>query len=224
MPLTGPTIFHTSASSDGRRTWGELKRELARPVNDNDDGVLATASDCLVSAVRALNRFIWPHERLTVDISLVSGTDTYALPSAFKRELACYLLDNGRRNVRLLYMGLEEFLGNYSLKQDGQPNIYTFENIHETGRITFWPRPASAYTARLSYYRRSGSRYQDAEVPDWDEEFEEVVVQWAWMEMVKRMPGGENQAKLAAATRAAMQARAELVQAVTSRGDSVGLQ
>lgn len=227
MPLTGPTIFHTSASSDGRRTWGELKRELARPVNDNDDGVLATAGDCLTSAVRALNRFIWPHERLQVNITLVSGTDTYALPSAFKREMACYLLDtgtNGRPFHRLAYMGIEELLGEYSLKIDGQPTAYSFQNIHETGRVTFTPRPNAAYYARIWYYRRTGSRYQDVEIPDWDEEFEEVVLQWAWMEMVKRMPGSENQAKLATATRAAMQARAELVQAVTSRGDSVGLQ
>lgn len=223
MPLIGPTIFHTSASGDGRRTWGELKRELTRPVNDNDEGVLATASDCLTSAVRALNRFVWPHERLSFDITLASGTDSYSLPSAFKRELSAYLLDSGRPNVRLFYIGYEEYLGQYSLKQDGQPTLYTLQNIHETGQVTFWPRPSSAYTARLSYYRRSGSRYQDAEIPDWDEEYEEVILQWAWMEMCKRMPGQEYQAKLGPATRAAMQARAELVQAVTSRGDSVGI-
>ena len=222
MPLTGPTIFHTSASGDGRRTWGELKRELARPINDNDDGVLATAGDCLTSAVRSLNRFIWPHERLSVDLSLTSGVATYALPSAFKREAACYLLSGGREDIRLSFVPIDELHGAYSLKQDGQPTIYTLVNTHETGQVTFWPRPSSSYTARLWYFRRSGSRYQDSEIPDWDEEFEEVIVQWAWMEMVKRMPGGENQAKLRDARQAAWTARAEYVQSLTSRGDSVG--
>jgi hypothetical protein len=192
-------------------------------VNDNDEGVLATAGDCLTSAVRTLNRFIWPHERLQVDISIVSGTDTYSLPSAFKREMAGYLTDSGRPNHRLAYMAVEEALGEYSLRIDGKPVAYYFQNIHETGQVTFLPKPNAAYTARLWYYKRSGSRYRDEEVPDWDEEFEEVVQQYAWMEMVKRMPGSENQGKLADARRAAAQARAELVQAVTSRGDSVGL-
>jgi len=225
VPLTGPTIFHTSSAGDGRRTWGELKRELARPVNDNDDGVLATAGDCLTSAVRTLNRFIWPHERTQVDITIVSGTETYALPSAFKREMAGYLLDGvgGRPTQRLVHMGIEEMLGSYSLKVGGKPTLYFFQNIHETGQVTFLPRADSDYYARLWYYKRSGSRYNDAEIPDWDEEFEEVVQQYAWMEMVKRMPGSENQGKLADARRAAAQARAELVQAVTSRGDSVGI-
>ena len=222
MPLTGPTIFHTSSAGDGRRTWGELKRELARPVNDNDDGVLATASDCLTSAVRTLNRYCWPWELVTHDFTSTANTDTYALPSAFKREMAAYIMSSGRPNNRLRYMEIADFLGEYSLNQNGQPTIYTLLNTHETGQITLWPRPeVSTYSLRIWYYRRSGTRYQDSEIPDWPEEFEEVAQQWAWYEMMKRMPGYAD--KLPTARSAAMQARAELVSMTQSRGDSVGV-
>ena len=221
MPLTGPGIFPTTTTAIDRRTFGDCKAELARPMNPDDENTLAIAGDSINSAIRAFNRFLWPWEILTQDISFTSGVETYRLDVPFKKPLSFYYTDsNGRRIRRIHWQPYDSFVLEYGLKSDGSPAIYTMRNEFETGLLTVAPRPISSDTAQLDYYRSTPTLQRDETPIEMPEYALEAVMQWAWFEMYKRMPGRERlipQARLDAAS-----ARAELVGLCALRGDQTG--
>ena len=221
MPLTGPGIIPTAAAAVDRRTFGDCKAELARPFNPDDATMLAIAGESLNSALRAYNRFLWPWEVLTQNISLVSGTDAYALDTPFKKPLSLYYTQSSRRSRRIVYQPYDTFIQEYGLKSDGSPTVYTMRNEFETGQLIVYPRPINSDTAVLDYYRNTPSLQRD-EVPiEMPEYALESAMQWAWFEMYKRVRGKGDM--VSGARRDAFAARAELVAFCALRGDQVGV-
>lgn len=221
MPIT---VFPTTSASADRTTFGDLKADLARPVNPDDPTVLAIAGDAVIAALKAYSRYNWPWDVVSQDISIVSGTELYTLNQKFKLPVSCYLLDGASRpDKRLGYMIYASFLEAYSQNWDGEPRLYTIPNAFEGGQVQFYPRPTATYTARLHYYRMGSYRFRDdstpLEIPDYADE---PIRAWAWYEFMMRLGGAANLARVPEARRAALNSRAELVALVNSRGDMVG--
>ena len=223
MPGLGPIVVHTGAAADERRRLIDLKSELARSYNADDESTLAIAQDSINSAIRSYNRFNWPWEVLTHSITLSSDVDAYALPSPFKAPLSAYLLNSGRRDRRLGYYPYDTFSTEYSTRADGEPRVYTLKNVHETGQITFWPMPKSSYSASIDYYRRTPILTSDESPIDVPPEAEEAIMQWAFYEFVKRVGGEFGAARIQTAYAEAREARASLVAMVSERGDTEGV-
>ena len=223
MPGVGPIIVSTGVAASDRRTFRELKDELARSYNPDDETTLAIAGEAINAAIRSYNRFNWPWEILTHSISITADVDTYALPQAFKSPLSAYLLNSSRRNRRLGYMPYETFSTEYALNGNGEPRIYTLKNVHETGLVTYWPRPQSSYDAEVDYYRRTPIMRSDNDPLDVPMEAEEGILSWAWYEFVKRIGGEFGASRIGAALSEARMSRSELVYMVSERGDSIGV-
>lgn len=222
MAGLGGFVSPTGAAATDRRTFLELKNELAMAANPDDEVTLAIAGMAINAAIRSYNRYNWPWEVLEQDISISSGTESYALTQPFKAPLSCYLLESSRPHNRLGFIPWTSFINEYSHDYDGQPTIYTLENVHENSQITFWPRPQSSYTARLWYYRRTPVMKNDSEPFEALPEAEEAYMAWAWYEFVKRL-GGDWLNRLGTAYADARSARAELVAMVAERGDQIGV-
>ena len=210
----------TAAAAVDRRTFGECKTELARPYNADDETTLAIAGEALNSAVRAYNRFLWPWEVLTQNITVVAGTDAYALDTPFKKPLSLYFTQSGRKWKRIAYEPYDSFVQNYWIKSDGSPVMYTLRNEFETGQLTVWPRPISGDTMQLDYYRNTPSLQRDETPFEMPEYALEAMMQWAWFEMNKRMRG--NEGRISQSRQDAFAARAELVAMCALRGDQIG--
>src|SRR5688572_29990081 len=179
MPGVGPLIVPTGVAAGDRRTYGELKAELARMYNPDDANALAVAGDAINQAIRVYNRYNWPWEVLTHQVSVVADVDSYPLPQPFKAAMSGYLTDSGRKHQRLAYIPYETFVAEYDLKQNGGPYYYTLKNTHETGQVTVWPRPQSAATAEFDYYRRTPMLKSDAAPLEMPGEAEGAMMQWA---------------------------------------------
>ena len=221
MPIT---VFPTSAASSDRTTFGELKQNLARAINPDDETTLQIAGDSIVTALKVYARFNWPWDVVSVDISVVSGTELYSLPQKFKLPISCYELDGGGRPKRRIgYIPYASFLESYQQNQDGAPELYTVPNAFEAGQALFYPRPTSSFTAKLSYYRMGAFRFRDDSeplgVPDYADE---PIRAWAWYEMLKKLGGAGNINRIPSARSDALAARAELVALVNSRCDMLG--
>jgi hypothetical protein len=158
---------------------------------------------------------------LTQNISFVSGTDAYALDTPFKKPLSLYYTSSSRRSRRIIYQPYDTFIQEYGLKSDGSPTIYTMRNEFETGQLIVYPRPIGSDTAVLDYYRNTPSLQRDEAPVEMPEYALEAVMQWAWMEMFKRVRGQQN--RVPDARRDAFAARAELVGLCALRGDNVGV-
>ncbi len=223
MPIAfGPTVVPTSSAAIDRRTFGEIKRELAAPYNPDDDTTLALAADAWNSAIRAYNRYCWPWELLTVDLAIVAGTDTYALPQAFKMPKAASRLDTSSRPYRrLIYQPYDSFVDNYQSNLTATEWMYTLRNVFETGQVTFYPVPSAADTVRLWYYRRTPTLRRDEEPVEAPEEACEAMMDWARYLLVSGKISDAGRIDIA--YRQAMMSRAELVAFALDRGDSVGL-
>ena len=221
MPIT---VFPTTSASADRTTFGDLKADLARSINADDPTVLALAGDAVISALKIYSRFNWPWDLISQDISVVSGTDTYALAQKFKLPMAAFMLDGSSRpDKRITYIPYGAFLESYSANQDGEPRLYTIPNAFESGQVQLYPRPASTYNIRLHYYRMAAYRFRTddtpLEIPDYADE---AIRAMAWYELLKKLGGNANIARLPSARADAMSARAELVALVNSRGDVLG--
>lgn len=223
MPGVGLLVVSTGQAASDRRIFGDLKAELARTYNPDDETTLAIAGEAINSAIRSYNRFNWPWEILTHSLTLAVDTDSYALPQAFKAPLALHLLTSGRKNKKLGYFPYESFVTEYDLNASGEPRYYTLKNVHEAGQVTVWPRPQSAYTAEIDYYRRTPTLKADDHPLDVPMEAEEAILQWSFYEFVKRIGGEWGAGRIISAQAEARMARSELVTMVTERGDSIGV-
>lgn len=224
MPGLGPIVVSTGAAAADRRTFAELKGELARTYNPDDPNTMAVAGDSIRAAIQAFNRCNWPWEVLTHQGTLAANAETMALPQPFKAPLSAHILQNGRKWKRLAYMPYETYLAEYDLTAVGEPRCYSLQNQFESGLVTFWPRAmGTAYSVEIDYYRRTPIPKADNDPMEMPGEAEEAVMQWAFWEFCKRLGGEFLAGRIAVAKQDAMQARAELVAHVALRGDSVGV-
>jgi hypothetical protein len=222
MPGVGLIVSSSTSPAQERRRLIDLKSELARGYNPDDANTLALAQDAINAAIRVYNRYNWPWEVMSHTLAIASSTSDYTLPTWFKAPLALHLTSSGRKNKRLGYIPYDTFVTEYDLKRDGEPFLYTVKNHHETGQVTLYPRPGSAYTAEIDYYRRTPLLTSDQTPCDFPPEAEEGVMAWAWYEFAKRVGGDFGAARIATAYADARNARTELVAMVAERGDQQG--
>lgn len=117
------------------------------------------------SAIREYNTWLWKFNRVTVDIALASpspaNSDTYDLPTDFAEPNRGKLVDaNGRERDYVQWLPFDEFTIFLPDRQSSTslPMYYTAQNVHETGKVTVYPRLNTASlqwpTLRLYYFRR----------------------------------------------------------------------
>lgn len=222
MPFTGPQVFSTAAAAIDRRTFGDMKSELARPYNPNDETTLAIAGDCVNSAIRKYNRKVWPWEILSADVTFGANDNTQPLPQPFKKPLAAYQLIAPNQDRRLSYIPYESFIEYHSIRATGQPTVYTLRNVFETGQVTVFPIPISSTDVSVFYYRRTPILRKDAEPFEGPPEFEEAILSEARYSIMQRRPGTSG-ILLSDARVAAAVADRELVQFAAMRGDNTGI-
>lgn len=221
MPIfTGPTVLPQSTFAAERSTYIEIKNDLAAEFNRNDPGTLDLAGQAINEAIRWYNRYTWPWEILTTDITIVSGTQTYALPAAFKKELAAYRLVSNREHYRLIYIPFADYINRYQTDINGTIQAYTFQNQFETGQVTFYPRPNAADNVRVYYYRHTPTMRTDEATIELPAYAEGALRQLARYELLKRLGGTDQMAKMGSARADAMQARSELVALCTNNEDA----
>ena len=224
MPGVGPLVVSSGLQATDRRSFLEMKEELARAYNSGEETVMSIAGDAINAAIRVYNRYNWPWEVLKVpDFNTASGTETYTVPAPFKAPLSCHVVTSSRPSRRLGFIPFSSYMTEYSLRADGNPTLYTFENLHETGQVTFWPRPGAVETMRICFYRRTPTLKYDDSPLDVPLEAEEGYQSWAWYEFVKRIGGEWGASRITSALSEARAARIELVAMVSERGDPVGL-
>lgn len=117
------------------------------------------------AAVRDFNSVIWRFNIKTQDITLdgttvsggVQGIAEYQLTDKFLAPVRCQLLDsNGLSRALVQWFPYAEWLvwRRNQLTGGPLPLRYTARNVHETGKVTFDPRPVGPLTyptARLFY-------------------------------------------------------------------------
>jgi hypothetical protein len=119
------------------------------------------ALDTLNQALRELSALRdWNWERTTQSaITLVDGTATYDLDSAYKKPSKAVLIDSDSNEYgALAYADWERFQDVGQQTRTGVPWIYTFKNAFDTGKVELYPVPdagaAADYTLELTYFKR----------------------------------------------------------------------
>jgi hypothetical protein len=102
----------------------------------------------------------WNWERVTQSaITLVDGTATYSLDSAYKKPSKAVLIDtDSNEYAPLAYADWERFQEIGQQDKTGDPAIYTMKNAFVDGTVELYPVPdagaASDYTLELTYFKR----------------------------------------------------------------------
>lgn len=140
------------------RTRDEAKAELVEYVGGvGRTNALDRAGLAWDSAVRDYNRVAWRFNVTSTDITLVDETSEYALPDKVRTPVRCQLLDsNDLSRAIVRWFPYNEFLVARRNQVSGAsvPLYYTMQNTHETGLVTFDPRPVAPFTyptVRLFY-------------------------------------------------------------------------
>lgn len=224
----GPTVISTGVAASDRRTFGQMKNELALSHDPDDTKVLAMAGEAINQAIRRMNRFNWPWEVVSQEITLAAATDLYALDQPFKAPLAAYFLDasGGRRDRRLGYMPYDSFVNLSSNKSDAGTEgatIYTVPNAFEAGQVMIYPRPNGTDYIQLIYYRRTPTGKRDSDPMEFHAEAEGVYYAWAEYFLIRKLGGADQAGRITDARSNARESHAELVAMVCERGDQIGI-
>lgn len=183
-------------SGSGETTMAAGNRmvsEVARIVGDETDtNVRSQALGCINRVRMALNRREWRFKKVTASpITLVAGTKTYTLPSAFNRPSFARLLDTSSRpDGELRYMD-DAWLAHQNPDQEstGKPVFYLLRNHFSDGLVTLYPTPDSSaatnWTLSVEYYGRIAEIADDATPISEPEELYECLVAGAQYCMLK---------------------------------------
>lgn len=183
-------------SGSGETTSGAGNRmvsDVARVVGDETDtNVRSQALGCINRVRMALNRREWRFKKVTAGaITLVNGTKTYTLPSAFNRPSFARLLDtNSKPDYDLVYQD-DAWFSHAQRDQEatGQPLYYILRNHFADGLVTVFPTPdasaATNWTLSVEYYGRIAEIADDAAAISEPEELYEVLVAGAQYCMLK---------------------------------------
>ena len=174
-------------SGSGETTCGSgahLVNEVARIVGDEtDSNIRSQALDCINRIRTQLNKKEWRFKKTTAAaITLVNGTKTYTLPSAFNRPSFARLLDtNSKPDADLIYAD-DAWFSHIQMDQEhtGQPLYYMLRNHFADGLITVFPTPdasaATNWTLSVEYYGRIAAITDDATAISEPEELCDVLV------------------------------------------------
>lgn len=146
---------------------------------ESDPSALQAAKDCISESVDEWNRrHNWRFLQIVApDITVVGGTQTYDLPSTFKRPYDAYLVTNKVKlkfTTRQMWDSLAP--GDTS---NSTPIAYSLFNVGTTGKIELLPIPASADTLVVRYYRDIQTPSSDGDVLDVPKRYEGALIAMA---------------------------------------------
>ena len=188
----------TYPDSGFSRTRSDAIREIAEHEGGaSSNAQLDRAARTYDATVKYFNRFLWKFNVLTEDITL-SGVDSnseVSLSNRIKAPQRMVLIDSDgvQRNEPVRYMRLKDYLyrdpsevGTYAI-----PRAYTFQNLHETGKVRFIPRLDTANLtypkARLWYYRYIEVSSQLGGRLNVPEDVEQAIVEWATAKFIAKV-------------------------------------
>lgn len=162
-----PSLSNSSAGQMSTMTWGQAKNTIAQVVGGQDDSdALQAAEDALSTIFEDWNtRRNWQFLQVQADdIAVVSGTNTYDLPTAFKKPYSAMLVNSPRV---LWYTTRRE----YNRMRPSQsfvayPTHYTLFNVASTGKIELIPSCGVNEVLRVWYYRLMSERGEDDDLLD----------------------------------------------------------
>lgn len=191
----------------GNRTYLQMVDDIRDHLGKANNTVVKTqVQNCILNALRELNRQTWNFNRTIQNVALVTSTFEYTLSDLTIRKtlLAQYLNAGGTRAERTVeYVEFSRFAERIqNIEQDGTPRLYTFRNLYRDGIITMFPRPVAAdngRTVRLHFFKRIAIPGADGtawDVPEW---FEGVIYWTALAEATLMLVDDQARATLAMA-------------------------
>jgi hypothetical protein len=162
-----------TSSGSGQATCGlgnDHVTQVARVVGGEDKmSIRAQALDCINRVVDRLSRRDWRFLKTTASaITLVNGTKTYTLPTAFKSPSYARLLDTGGVPDHDLVYVDDAWWSHSQEDQEntGQPLYYLLRNAFGDGLVTVFPTPdtsaATNWTLSVEYFKRFPKVTDDA--------------------------------------------------------------
>lgn len=161
----------TDSGQTGVLTGHNLVSQVARIAGGEGEILIrAQALDCLNRARIEMNQYDWRFSKVTfAPITLVVGTRTYSLPTAFKKPCNARLIDSaGNGYATLVYRDdTESWRLDQKQSEGGNPYWYRLRNEFGDGLIDVYPVPgvscAASYRLSVEYYQRFGA-FSDTDV------------------------------------------------------------
>lgn len=178
------TVTLSGSGETTSAAGNRMVNEVARVVGDEtDSNIRSQALGCINRVRMSLNKREWRFKKVTASaITLVNGTKTYTLPSAFNRPSFARLLDtNSKPDADLIYMD-DAFFSHLQADQEhtGQPLYYMLRNHFADGLVTVFPTPdssaATSWTLSIEYYGRIAEIVDSATAINEPEELYETLV------------------------------------------------
>lgn len=195
MTTVAGIVVPTGSPAVGRRTFLDVKTELARPINAGDPTTLALAGDAFQAAVRWYDgKGNWPWEWQDEEINITTNERFSTVQSRVKKELSMhYILTAGAaEDERIEFQRYNVFKEKYSTTLTGKPEVYTIPNFFETAKIRWFPTPSADYLARFTFYRHTPVPQRDADVLEIPDMVTGYYMARAWYEFMKRLPSAQR--------------------------------
>ena len=177
-------VASSGSGQTGCPAGNELVNRVARVIGGEQENELRSQSLSVINRVRIrLNRRDWHFMKKQAGaITLVDGTQTYSLPSAFKKPSYAQLLDTSGKPERDLEFTDDALFSHRIGKQEsgGPPNWYWLRNHYDDGLISLYPVPdagtAADLTLRVEYFGRIANIQDTSVAVDLPEEVCDVLV------------------------------------------------
>jgi hypothetical protein len=197
MAITTVVTSLNYPQSGSNRTRSAALAEIASFYGgESRPQIVARAGAAWESAIREYNTWLWRFNRVTANITLASpspaGSDTYDLATDFAEPNRAKLVDsNSKERDSLSWVPFEEWLIYFPDRSatSSRPCFYTAQNVHETGKVTVYPPPATSLqwpTLRLYYFRRIVVPTGDGERLNTPQEIDEGIFQLAQAKMTHK--------------------------------------
>lgn len=206
MPGAPAAGFPQSGSNRTRnQAIAELLDYVGGAGDADEEGRAGRSWD---AAVREMNMYAWKFNRVRqiITFNTVTPTADYNLNTDFRSPVRAMLQDSDSRTVTdLVWTEYRDWTQIYT-NQRGSANMpfrYTARNAHETGIITFDPRPDGGTageftypTCQLDYHRRIAMQPTGDQVLDAPVEVDEAIFQLALAMHVTKVRGVTDGAPL----------------------------
>jgi hypothetical protein len=180
------TVVVTSSGSGqtGVSAGNGLVNQVAVVVGGENEAEVRSQALAAINRVRTrLNKRDWNFMRKQASaITLVDGTKTYTLPTAFKKPAFAILQDTSSNADWTLRYANDAWFSHWNEDREtsGRPQWYTLRNHYDDGLIELYPIPdasaASDWTLLVDYYGRISNIQDTSTAIDLPEEVEDVLV------------------------------------------------
>lgn len=175
----------TTSGQDSVGIGSNLVTQVARMVGGAAEAkIRAQALDCINRVRIELNQHDWRFMKTTADpITIVSGTDTYTLPSAFRKPSFARLVDSATEIPKFTLVYEDDVVLSMDQQDrdiDGQPTMYALRNDYADGYVTVFPIPDDAtaddFKLSVEYYSRIAAIADSSDTISIPEEVQNVLV------------------------------------------------